>query len=258
MPDDDLRLLERAWRTSGSDADEAALLRARIRAGLLTVEALERAEALGHAPASLVLEERAEVRQQKGRKARRPGKRKTRRSLRGPSEQDHHGGVFWIMSLESWGREACVRAAVAVARLALPRLPGQSLEARLALRAIEAAEAWIVDPTKAAERSAGEQAERLTTATSAGAAAACARLAAAAAGRLVADRGPGVDFMGGDLDAARRAGAGEAALDAASSALRAGFDPGQIRDAIRADLVPWLLGGVDPVKLRFGKGEVAP
>lgn len=253
MPDGDLRLLERAWRESGSDTDEAAFLCARVRAGLLKLEALERAETLGHSSASLALDALVEMPHRKAGKRGDRGKRKTRRSSDPPAEQDHHGGVFWVIGLEAWGREACVRAAVAVARLTLPLLAGLSHERRLALRAIEAAEAWVVDPTADAERLAGQQAGLVSgAATPAGSAAACARLAAEAASDFVAERGPGVDFMGGDLDAARRTGAGEAALDAASSALRAGFDATQIKDALRGDLAPWVLGHSDPVHERHG------
>lgn len=146
-----------------------------------------------------------------------------------------------------------MRAAVALARLTLPVVAVLPHEARLALRAIEAAEAWVVDRTDDAERFAGQQAGLVTgAATPAGSAAACARLAAEAASDLVAERGPGVDFMGGDLEAARRTGAGEAALDAASCALRAGFDAKQIKEALRADLVPWVLGYSDPIRERHG------
>lgn len=253
MSDGDLRLLERAWRESGADADEAAFLGARVRAGLLKLEALERAEALGHAAASLVLDALVGVRRKKAGKRGDRGKCKTRRPPNPPAEQDHHGGVFWVIGLEGWGREACVRAAVALARLTLPVMAGIPHEARLALRAIEAAEAWVVDPTDAAERLAGRQAGLVTgAATPAGSAAACARLAAEAASDFVAERGPGVAFMGGDMEAARQTGAGEAALDAASSALRAGFDASQIKEALRADLVPWLLRYSDPVRERHG------
>ena len=250
MSDGDLRVLERTWRESGSEADEAAFLGARVRAGVLELVALERAEILGHRAASLALGALVGRPHRAGKRGDR-GKRKTRRPTSTPAEQDHHGGVFWVIGLEGWGREACVRAAVALARLALPVLAALPHEARLALRAIEAAEAWVVDPTADAERLAGQQAGLMTgAATPAGSAAACARLAAEAASDFVAERGPGVDFIGGDLEAARRIGAGEVALDAASSAIRAGFDAGQIREVLRADLVPWLRGYSDPVKQR--------
>lgn len=254
MCDGNLRLLERTWRESGSEADEAAFLHARVRAGLLKLEALERAELLGHAAASNALDALVEVRRKKGGKRGDRGSRKTRRPTNPPAEQDHHGGVFWVIGLEAWGREACVRAAVALARLALPVMAELPHESRLSLRAIEAAEAWVVDPTADAERLAGQQAGLVTRATTlAGSAAVCARLAAEAASDIVAERGPGVDFMGGDQGAARRAGAGEAALDAASSALRAGFDARQIKEALRADLVPWVLANSDPVRERVSK-----
>ena len=251
MSDGDLRLLERTWRESGNETDEAAFLRARVRAGLLKLEALERAEALGHGAATLALDALVEMPHKKAGKRGDRGKRKTRRPTNPSNEHDHHGGVFWVIGLEGWGREACVRAAVALARLTLPIVARLPHEARLALRAIEAAEAWVVDPTAEAERLAGHQAGLVTgAATPAGAAAGCARLAAEAASDFVAERGPGVDFMGGDVDAARRTGAGEAALDAASSALRAGFDASQVREALRADLVPWVLGYSDPIRER--------
>lgn len=261
MSDGDLRLLERAWRESGSEADEVAYLRARVRAGLLKVEALERADVLGHAPARTALDELAELRHTKAGKRGDRGKRKTSRPHQ-PGDQDHHGGVFWVIGLEAWGREACVRGAVALARLTMPLLAGSPHEARLALRAIEAAEAWVVDPTEEAERLAEEQAGRVVgSATPAGHAAACARFAAQAAGQFIAERGPGVAIMRGDFEAARRTGAGEAVLDAASNALRAGCEASQIRYALRADLVPWVLGYSDPVRERVSKlaaGDVRP
>jgi hypothetical protein len=250
MSDGDLRLLERAWRESGSEADEAAFLCARVRSGLLARESLERAETLGHAAASLALYALVVVPQRKAGKRGDRGKRKDRRRSGPPSDQDHHGGVFWVIGLEAWGREACVRAAVAPARLALPVIEAPH-EAALARRAIEAAEAWIVEPTADQERLAEHEASRVTGGASpAGAAAACACLAAQAAGELVAERGPGVAFLGGDIEAARGCGAGEAALDAASTALRAGFEPEQVRGALRAELAPWLLRYVDPVRAR--------
>lgn len=115
----------------------------------------------------------------------------------------------------------------------------------------------MVDPTADSERRAGQQAGLVTGgATPVESAAACARLAAEASD-FVAERGAGVDFMGGDLDAARRTGAGEAALEAASSALRAGGDVSQIKEAIRADLAPWVLGYSDPVRERCRAWQVA-
>lgn len=56
MSDDRLRELERVWRASGSDQDEAAWLLAKVRAGRLTMRQLIGASLLDHTAAKLALE----------------------------------------------------------------------------------------------------------------------------------------------------------------------------------------------------------
>lgn len=59
MSDDEVRELERRWRASGSDADEAAYLVARLRAGTLDRAQVELLARLGHAAAVLATGVRA-------------------------------------------------------------------------------------------------------------------------------------------------------------------------------------------------------
>lgn len=127
MTDARLRDLERRFRETGAEADEAAWLVERVRIGVLPRERVELAAALGHGPARVAF-----------------------------------GGQRVLQPLDLLKddtivpRDARAHAAVAAARAVLPefeeRHPGR-LEVR---RAIEAAERYLADPSEDA-RSAVER-----------------------------------------------------------------------------------------------------
>ena len=62
MTDETLRQLEREWKETNSDIDEAAYLQERVRAGDLDAQALELAAQLGHSAATIAQGERTWLR----------------------------------------------------------------------------------------------------------------------------------------------------------------------------------------------------
>ena len=87
MADSELRELERRWREDGDRDAEAALLRARVRAGTLAAPRLRLAAYLGHEAARLALGDAA------------------------PGQGPGGAAVAFCFGLEDYGREAWLRAA---------------------------------------------------------------------------------------------------------------------------------------------------
>lgn len=126
MSDARLRALERRWRETGADADEAAWLKARLQAGELTRDGLGVAAALGHAAAAQALGE--------------------------PPAAPPAALMDLLSALREWP-EAFVRAVVALAH-AVPAEGPISVDLHQA--ALAAAEAWLADPTPARRQAALE------------------------------------------------------------------------------------------------------
>ena len=120
MSDERLRELERRWQETGADEDEAAYLLARLRAGELDVERLKLAAYCDYAAAQLALGDEAPPT---------------------PSDLD-----AWGRGMHVWGKEACVRAVVALARVAFPYWRGHPED--VPAEAFRAAENWIVCPCR--------------------------------------------------------------------------------------------------------------
>jgi hypothetical protein len=133
--DEERRAAERRWRETGAAEDgrrylatltrageEVEALRVRVAMtgpGALHPERLDLAAHLGHAPALAALEREAPA-----------------QSL-----------ADWASGLHQWGHPACVRAAVAAARAAVATHAPREGDAD-AVRAIEAAEAWLACPCR--------------------------------------------------------------------------------------------------------------
>ncbi|MCO5172222.1 MAG: hypothetical protein M9894_38485 [Planctomycetes bacterium] len=66
----------------------------------------------------------------------------------------------WVLGLEPWGAEACVRAAVAAARLALPQWEARRPDPR-PRQAVAAVDAWLAAPGQAEALACRAQAEEL-------------------------------------------------------------------------------------------------
>jgi len=228
MSDADLRELERRFRETGSVDDEAAWLRARIQAGELSEGRLRLAIYFGHAGSSDVLDQEIPVIDRLWDWA--DGVPRSdeadQRIKRAPS---------------ALSQEACVRAAIAAARLAVA---AQGNPPPTPLVAVEAAEALLHRPCD----------EHLAAATEAGGAAeevadddlrtaspltfhACRSAAEAcftAYGFVHPDFGlPGLGMV----------------LSVASDAL-AGSEDERLRGAICDEIIPWALGYSDPVRER--------
>lgn len=123
MSDQRLRELERRV-AEGDGAAEAPLLAERVRAGTLAPDRLRLAAYLGHPPAREALGDEAPV-------------------LREDPDS-------WIRGLADWGPQAWVRAAIAAARLT--GRPNQEV--------LDAAEAWLRQPTARMEEEARLWAEQ--------------------------------------------------------------------------------------------------
>lgn len=177
MTDRALRALERAQRAAPSVETEAALLRARLRAGTLAPERLELAAYCGHEAARWAL----------GKCSCGCGWPHGIATVAGPfaTDLDRHRDhtdsrdlPVWVAGLSRWEPAVLTRAAVAAARVALPEwlaelgwwlngrdtiagfdglvhtsLRRQSDEdcraAEAPVLAIEAAEAWLAEPSEA-------------------------------------------------------------------------------------------------------------
>lgn len=139
MSDEKLRELERRWRETGAAQDEAALLRERVRVGVLPRRQLELAAYLGHPAAQEAL---------------------------GPSVFSEPPAVGWsvgpglseeemarsdfralLLGLDWWGVPALVRGLCVLARRALPDFEAARPGERRPHAFLEAAERWSGDPS---------------------------------------------------------------------------------------------------------------
>lgn len=131
MSDARLRELERRWQETGAAADEAALLRERLRAGALTWDALALEAYLGHAPAQLALDEPVEPVDFGPDDPAAP-------TRVGPAAE---AAALWTRGLLAWGRETLARALLV--RALVHPLDGAPPEWRALLRALEE---WCREP----------------------------------------------------------------------------------------------------------------
>lgn len=144
MADEELRALERRWRTTGALDDGAAFLNAKLRAGLVDEPRLRLAAFVGDPAATLVA-----------------GCDPAPRHL---LTCDRSGLQSYFERLDEWGREAATRVAVASAR-SLQRLGlGVGLDrdaVELVGEGIAAAEAWLCTPSDETKLRASATASRL-------------------------------------------------------------------------------------------------
>jgi len=149
--------------------------------------------------------------------------------------------VGWARGLERWGKEVCVRAAIAAARAVLPGWEEQQdgkfrahkrgeMDPR-PRQAIEAAEAWVLCPCDEHREECGR---RGTTQT---------------AGQLVAFS---IGVPGARPDEIQRT------LPVVLAAAVEIAGEQAVRDAIKAELIPWALGSVDPIRGREPKQDYGP
>jgi hypothetical protein len=131
----------------------------------------------------------------------------------------------WVRGLGRFGREAVDRAGIAAARLALPVWQAEFPTDDRPRRAIQAYEEWIVCPCEA--HAARLYASRTAAGLMGGAAATPLASAAARAAALCCMRGDGQATRAASLTSEER-----------------------VRDAIKADLLPWALGEHDPLRMR--------
>ncbi|RMG15127.1 MAG: hypothetical protein D6731_08960 [Planctomycetota bacterium] len=125
--DSELALLEARWRRSGERADLLAWLRARHEAGGLEAERVELAAALGHGVA-----------------------REARAAVDLPElESDLRD---WVIGLERWGIEPCVRAALVAVRFLTDADPDQACRRAAAIGALETLLACPCDEHEKAAR----------------------------------------------------------------------------------------------------------
>ena len=200
----DVRLREVERETAqGLPGARARLLREHVRTGAMDVGRLELAAWLGDEDARLALGEA----HYEGFAADLRGA--TRQEV-GSARTDGADLVAWVLGLERWGRQACVRAAIAAVRVGLdaePHLSEGTLHA--AREGLEAAEAWARCPCDAHAR---------------------------------AGRGPWADALWGATStrSPEPRGAVIAAVRAAGWAARAA-SPARVREALRAELLAWAL-----------------
>lgn len=125
MSDARVRELERRWRETGAVDDEAAFLMERVRVGDLPKEGLELAAYCGHEASQAVT------------------------SSRGPSE-DTSSRPSWleemVRGLQTWGKTAWVRAAIAASHCALTDSWADNYAEEEPGQAIALAEAWAECP----------------------------------------------------------------------------------------------------------------
>jgi hypothetical protein len=220
MADERMRELERA-AAGGEVEARSRLLRERVRSGDLDAERLALAAHVGD-PAAV---------------------------LASDAEPERLELMGWVMALDRWGREACVRAVVAAARTVLATWGGRSSAVLLG-----AAEAWLRCPcaehAALAEQAADDEAPAL------------AAMLHQASGmdeelRVFHEARPAEDVEAERREAeeaviaweaalaATRAVAVDEAISATVEGCLAAARKGEagVRAAIRASLVPWALGG---------------
>jgi hypothetical protein len=147
VTDTTLRELERRFRASGSVEDEAAWLRARVRAGELEQDELDLAAYLLNEAARLAVGEEAWLELTSSAKT---------RGNYGRSKSVGDDIEIWIQALEYWDPELSIRAAIAVGADLLPRVRGMERPGFLSppgalevcQRALEASEDWLVAQTE--------------------------------------------------------------------------------------------------------------
>jgi hypothetical protein len=143
MADEELRALERRWRSTGAVDDETAFLAAKLRAGLFDEQRLRLAAFVGDPAAALVAGCEAAPRDLLTRMP----------------------GQLWqyMMGVEAWGTRAAVRLALASARaihrlgpeLGLPRHALTQMAGSMAV-----AEQWLAAPSGARARLAMQEHKR--------------------------------------------------------------------------------------------------
>lgn len=207
MTDARLRELERRWRESGTDADEAAYLRERARAGALPPERLAAAAACGHAAACLAL---------------------------GAEPSALRGLLVELVARPGPGRELALRAVVAASRVASPQRLVQARKDELL-----AVERWVLCPC--------EQHRVVVRGVD---------------GAVGPDDDPQLEPPGDEphlwflvrrlRTAVVRADDAAALVDLglAARAIERFSGAASVRDALREELVPWLLGRDDPLRRR--------
>lgn len=139
MSDERLRELQRRWQETGAVEDGAALLRARLRAGTLTPERLALLAHLGEPAASLALGDDA--------------------------PEPIASASAWLSGLDRFGREAHLRAAVAVAARLRPLFERANPRDRRYQAALEAIWDWLRAPEPATRRAAVQAADALPDAS---------------------------------------------------------------------------------------------
>jgi hypothetical protein len=232
MSDEELRELERRFRETGSVEDHVAYLKGRLRAAALTPERLACAAFLGDAAAQQAIEARA------------------------PEPWELSDRDVWIARIKPVGKEAIVRAVLAVSRRALEVWELGFPDERRPRTAIEAAEAWVrsqTDETRKAAEAAYGGADEAATAAHPDYSGLTQRL------EDLGDDDP-PDELRREIGLAEdRSDAGERAACAAKCASRtnataAAQDLYQAlrgawldATALRRELVPWLLGEGDPL-----------
>jgi hypothetical protein len=213
VADDRLRELERRWRESGTPADELAWLRAALRAGSLERRRLELAAFLGHDTARAALE-----------------------------LQPHEDPPLGFPLYRYQGRlrttldpQEAIRVGIAAAR-------ASEHGEQAALDLLERAERWVVDPSREANAAlrlppalhrAVEELSHLSHVV---------RAAVHAFQAVACLSSPD---WGGD-------GAVDQGVKAVL-AMASAVDEEVVIEAIRADVVPWLLGQRDPVRDRVAQ-----
>lgn len=258
MSDSKLRELERRWRESGSVEHEAAYLLERLRSGALERERLELAAYLGDPASRRALGGEAPRRSSPDAGA--PGGA----SRESPGSPDPVGSAVlaeWSAVLPSESLGVCTRVAVAACRAALKAHSPSSTVVSWASDVLELIEGWLAGPQTPAELEAlaeywsdharnspglhaAEASVRSITRT--------ARSALLLASYDPERAGPPPAAPEG-LEAWRSEQADNRALlgDVLSEAQRAlGARSAAVEVAVRAELVPWLLGRADPVRER--------
>jgi len=228
MSDSELRELERRYRASGSVQAEAAWLRARVQAGELALDCLKLAALLGHEGAHGVLGEAA------------PEPTLILREWDHPVE---FNTLFdMVRDCADCGCEALVRLIVALSRHLLPLFERERTADFGPRAAIEISERWLVEPDKVS----------LTMLRDAGWAAGASSddvVFEDSVAHQVAELAQRAAEAAQNAHASDRERTLASAEDAALQALHS-LDPEeavQLEAAVRAELVPWALGTLDPV-----------
>lgn len=213
MADEQLRDLERRFRSTGALDDERRWLAERLRAGRLSRERLEVAALVGHEAARAALGAHPS-----------PGS---------PSPGSPEGFDAWLAALEARGLDVTAGSTLALARLLVEPAPREGAAAPF-WAVVEAGEAWLAAPTPQAQKALSE---------------ACKAAAHISVPFRVASGGLSIRlalaFQGCVRDLPRAAARGRrgalALAPVVRQALTAGLTEAAIREALRAVLVRWAL-----------------